>query len=443
MSRPAISVVMPFAGDAVEAAAALEVLASLRVSPGDELILADNAGTVSAGAGVVIVSVTGERSPARARNAGAAASRNDWILFIDADCTVPPDLLDAYFARPVAPAVGALAGEVHADDGTTLAARYGAARGFLGQQAHLAHSFLPRAVAANLLVRREAFLALGGFYEGVRAAEDTDFSWRLQRAGWTLELRTEASVRHRYRASVRELRRQWRGYAAGRAWLARRYDGFTPEPGLRRAAARAGRRLRRRSANGVPPAPSTASSPSSGAHVSPPAEVGPVERARYVGLDVVLGLEELRGLLQSNRPADGPVPRPARVVVVAERFPVAGDPLVELARALDSARVEAVARPERIGPDGAGILVIDYREDDGAAARARAVALLVARHPWRAGRDLLGRPPAAPPLRALAPAAMRLEHDPDARLHALGGESLPTARRLSQLIGRPLHDPER
>jgi len=185
----------------------------------------------------------------------------------------------------------------------------------------------------------------------------------------------------------------------------------------------------------VPPAP--------GAHTGAAAEVGALERARYLGLDVVLGLEEVRGLLQSNRPADGAAPAPARVVVIAERFPVAGDPLVELARALDGARVEAVARPERIGPDAAGVLEIDYREDDGAAARGRAVALLIARHPWRAGRDLLGRPPVAPPLRALAPAAMRLEHDPDARLHALGGESLPTARRLAQLTGRPLHDPER
>ena len=91
---------------------------------------------------------------------------------------------------------------------------------------------MPRAVAANLLVRREAFEAVGGFYEGVRAAEDTDFSWRLQRAGWRLEGRPQARVEHRYRTTVRALRRQWRGYAAGRAWLGRRYDGFEPEPAL-------------------------------------------------------------------------------------------------------------------------------------------------------------------------------------------------------------------
>src|SRR5207249_2467918 len=114
----------------------------------------------------------------------------------------------------------------------TLAARYAESRNFLGQEAHLAHPFRPRAAAANLLVRREAFEQVGGFYEGVRAGEDTDFCWRLQDASWSLELRPEARVEHRYRASLGELRRQWRGYAAGRAWLARRYDGFEPEPAV-------------------------------------------------------------------------------------------------------------------------------------------------------------------------------------------------------------------
>src|SRR5207248_201171 len=107
------------------------------------------------------------------------------------------------------------------------------------------HPYKPRAVAANLMVRRAAFEQVGGFYEGVRAAEDTDLSWRLQQAGWRLELRSRARVEHTYRATIGDLRRQWRGYAAGRAWLARRYDGFVPEPALRRAVGRGWRRTRR------------------------------------------------------------------------------------------------------------------------------------------------------------------------------------------------------
>src|ERR1700694_2432021 len=230
---------MPFAAAAVAATAAVRALLELETRLGDELVLADNSGVAVAHPPVTVVRATAERSPAYARNAGAEHASTDWILFLDADCRAPRGLLDSYFDQDVAEDVGALAGEVvPAGDARTLAERYGASRSFLSQEAHLAHRFRPRAVAANLLVRRTAFEQVGGFYEGVRAAEDTDFSWRLQEAGWRLELRPEAKVEHSYRATIGELRRQWRGYAAGRAWLARRYQGFEPQPGVRRRAAR-------------------------------------------------------------------------------------------------------------------------------------------------------------------------------------------------------------
>ena len=47
MSRPPVSVVMPFAGDAAAAARAVAALRSLTVSDGDELVLSDNSGGVA------------------------------------------------------------------------------------------------------------------------------------------------------------------------------------------------------------------------------------------------------------------------------------------------------------------------------------------------------------------------------------------------------------
>lgn len=433
--RPAVSVVMPFAGTAADAALALATLAALHIGAGDELILADNSGTVAeARPGVRIVAAGGERSPSRARNAGARAGTRDWILFLDADCQAPPDLLDRYFADPVGDGVGALAGSVVPAPGAGgLADRYGEARSFLDQGAHLAHPYMPRAVAANLLVRRAAFVAIGGFFEGVRAAEDTDFSWRLQRAGWRLEGREQATVAHRYRATIGDLRRQWRGYAAGRAWLGRRYDAFAPQSAFVRASARIAGRVRR---GRLTPAPALA--PVAGA--SPPARTSPpagrIARGELLAVDVLLGFEELAGFLLSNRPA-GTHRRRAAVVLVADRFPAPGDPLSELARTVSDARVEASARPEAIDTPTAEALTIDYREDDGAAVRALALIALVWRHPLRCARDLLGQREDRPPLAALAPAVRRLQADPDARVMALGGDpARELAARLGQLAGR-------
>jgi hypothetical protein len=166
--------------------------------------------------------------------------------------------------------------------------------------------------------------------------------------------------------------------------------------------------------------------------------VGRLDRGRFLALDALLGVEELAGFALSNRPRR--VDRsPARVVLVADRFPAPDDPLADFALELAGARVEAASRPEALGWEAARELTIDYREDDGAGARALALIRLAARHPMRCARDRFGRRPGAPGLAALAPAVGRLARDGDARVHPIGGDDpRAVAARLARLAGRRL-----
>ena len=175
-------------------------------------------------------------------------------------------------------------------------------------------------------MRRAAFEQVGGFYEGVRAAEDTDFSWRLQRAGWRLELRPEASVEHQYRATLRELagpvarlRRRarvaspplsrLRARAGGAAWVAAGVGTRAPEWERRGHARR-------------PPAAGPA---------FPPDTVGRLDRGRYLALDALLAVDELAGFMLSNRPERGALATAARWSWSPTDSPSRGDPLVDFA----------------------------------------------------------------------------------------------------------------
>lgn len=293
MSRPDVSVVVPFAGTSADADRVIAMLRSLDSGPGDQLILADNSGTAPASPpGVTVVRAQGEASPSRSRNAGAAAATNDWILFLDADVHPPAELLELFFSEPIGDGVGAMTGDIAGiPDTSTLAARYGTARNFLGQRSHVMNPFRPRASSANLLVRRSAFEQIHGYTEGISAAEDTDFTWRLQAAGWTLAFNERAVVQHEYRKTLADLRRQWRGYAAGARWLSQQYPDFKLDPGINRMVRRVLKRLG--IGRGVAFRADGRSSAASKA-------LGRRERLEFFMVDCLLGIEEKIGHHMSN-----------------------------------------------------------------------------------------------------------------------------------------------
>lgn len=232
-ARPPVAVVVPFHGGPTAARRMLTAVSRLELRAGDELIVADNtadgvaAHVVGSGGRARVVRATTERSSYHARNAGArAVGETEWLAFIDADCEPAPDLIDAYFAAPIPSRCAVVGGEIAPDESqAALLARYARSRNFLSQTEGLHGKAGVAAATANLLVRREAFEAVGGFAEGIRSGGDVDLCWRLRDAGWTLEYRPGARVVHRHRETLAGFLGQVARYGAGARWLDARHPG--------------------------------------------------------------------------------------------------------------------------------------------------------------------------------------------------------------------------
>jgi hypothetical protein len=235
MDRPTVDVIVPFKGGAEARRRLEERLAKLALRPGDSLEIVDN--THGADAAVP--------TPAFARNRGAARGKADWLVFLDADTDPRPDLLDRYFDPPPKPRTALLGGGVidePAPPDAPLAARYAHLRRGMDQQGTFDFGEWGYPKTANAACRREAFEAVGGFRESIRAAEDADLTYRLREAGWEVERREDASVVHASRKTLRGLISQQVLWGAGGAWVDRTYPGAVPlvsSPGLVRWAARA------------------------------------------------------------------------------------------------------------------------------------------------------------------------------------------------------------
>jgi len=229
--RTRLSVIIACLDAAETIADQLEALSTESSPVGWEVLVCDNGSTDATLAIVeeyrgrlplVVVDASAHRGAGAARNRGAAAARGDWLAFCDADDVVGTGWLPAMAAALEAhPFVAGRFEAERLNDRRTLRSRS------LDQQDGLQHSptvaALPHAGAGNMGIRRELFLAIGGFDASVPCLEDTDLSWRVQRSGVPLEYVPDAVVHVRLRSSLRQMYRQGKAYGSAHSLLEQRY----------------------------------------------------------------------------------------------------------------------------------------------------------------------------------------------------------------------------
>ncbi len=181
-----ISVIMPVLNEELRIGARLRELAAF-----PEVVVVDG-GSSDATAGIVRAAggarlVAGPRGRALQMNAGARLARGEVLLFLHADCSLPPDALERIEAVLRNPAVvaGAFRTWHVADDGRRAI------------WLHLAdlrsrYSGLPYGDQA-LFVRRKIFAEVGGFPEQP-LMEDLELSRRLRRRGRIVIVRSRVRV---------------------------------------------------------------------------------------------------------------------------------------------------------------------------------------------------------------------------------------------------------
>ena len=207
--------VVPFAGSDAALADVRARLAALTLRDGDTARVVDNR-------------LQPVASSYFARNSGAARGSAEWLVFLDADVRFDSDLLDRLLDPPPADDVGVIAGGIQDEVVTDTPTARALARRAAMDQRVVTDRPHPFAQTAHCAVRRAAFEAIGGFVSDVRSGGDADLCFRLRDAGWRLEARHHAVVRHEARASLSQVIRQVARHGAGAAWVNRRHPGTLP-----------------------------------------------------------------------------------------------------------------------------------------------------------------------------------------------------------------------
>lgn len=183
-----------------------------------------------------IINVQQKLNPAKARNLGARQAENDWLLFIDCDCTLEKD----YFNK-LANVLQANESNFSGYVGALLPAPSGAG---WSKYENYDHEFSTRkyifekegrplikiGVGANMLLKKSIFLKESGFDEKLDSAEDRDLGIRLFLHSQPLEYRKELTAFHKYESSILAIITRHLWHAKGNAKIYAKYPMIFDHP---------------------------------------------------------------------------------------------------------------------------------------------------------------------------------------------------------------------
>ncbi len=224
---PFVSIIIPVYNRAGEISDCLESLAHLNYPHSRREIIVvddaseDNTAEVVQGFGVGLIVQKRNGGQSAARNAGVAVAKGEIIAFIDSDCIADSNWLRELVPYFQDPRIALVGGYVASHFRKTWLDRYEDAKSPLnmGRAALTCNRtdsdfYVP---TCNMLVRKGAYLEVGGLDESWRVGEDVDLCWKLKKRHHRLVYVPEGRVRHRHRNRFLET-------------FNRRFDYGTSEP---------------------------------------------------------------------------------------------------------------------------------------------------------------------------------------------------------------------
>jgi len=203
MSALRVSIVIPVFNGGSDLRQCLQAIAASS-HPVFECILVDDASTdgmtpdIAEKHGARVVQLANQQGPGNARNRGVEEAAGDLIFFVDADVLVHPDTLEiAVKALESHPGTAAVFGSYDDDPGHPS---------FVSQYRNLFHHWVHQTAKSEAatfwtgcgLIRKEAFLSMGGFKASYQkpSIEDIELGYRLCRSGYKIRLEKTMQCKH-------------------------------------------------------------------------------------------------------------------------------------------------------------------------------------------------------------------------------------------------------